>query len=180
MWRLDAFPSPEPFPRSEGECAYTRSHDRRAARRARRKAACERVELGVGGMVTRKLNVFGGYTLMNSKIIESNTPGEEGKQMINTPKHSVNLWSTWTPLPRLQIGGGVRFVGSRYGNTTNTRYIGSYTTGDAMVSYRVHRYVDLRVNLYNLNDAYYFDRLGGGHLIPGPARSAVVGTTVHF
>jgi outer membrane receptor for monomeric catechols len=80
----------------------------------------------------------------------------------------------------LQIGGGARFAGKRYGNLSNTRSVDGYATVDAMVSYRVHRFVDLRLNLYNLNDAYYFDRLGGGHLIPGPARSAVIGTSFHF
>jgi catecholate siderophore receptor len=34
--------------------------------------------------------------------------------------------------------------------------------------------------LYNLNDAYYFDRLGGGHLIPGAGRSAMVSTNFRF
>ena len=40
--------------------------------------------------------------------------------------------------------------------------------------------IDLRLNLYNLNNAYYFDRLGGGHLIPGAGRSANISTTFRF
>jgi catecholate siderophore receptor len=138
------------------------------------------IELGAGGAITSRLQLFGGYTLLNSKIVESNTPAELGRRMINTPRHSVNLWSTWSPLERLQMGGGVRLADTRYGNTTNTRSVDGYATVDAMASYRLHRFVDLRLNLYNLNNAFYFDRLGGGHLIPGPARSAVTGITLHF
>jgi len=44
----------------------------------------------------------------------------------------------------------------------------------------VNKHLDLRVNLYNLNDAYYFERLGGGHLVPGAARSAMVTTNFRF
>jgi catecholate siderophore receptor len=137
------------------------------------------IELGAGGFVTRHWHVFGGYTLLDSRIVESNNAAEEGSRMINTPKHSASVWSTYT-LRRLQLGGGVRFASMRYGNLTNTRSVDGYTTVDAMASYQVSRFMDLRLNLYNLNNAFYFDRLGGGHLIPGPARSALLGTTFHF
>lgn len=40
--------------------------------------------------------------------------------------------------------------------------------------------VDLQLNLTNLNDAYYFDRLGGGHLIPGMARVVLGTANVRF
>jgi catecholate siderophore receptor len=40
--------------------------------------------------------------------------------------------------------------------------------------------MDLRLNLYNLTDAYYFDRLGGGHLVPGPGRAVNVSTNFRF
>ena len=68
---------------------------------------------------------------------------------------------------KLTIGGGPRFVGRRFGNNINTRQVESYWTLEAMAAYPVTSKLDLRLNLYNLNDAYYFDRLGGGHLVPG-------------
>lgn len=99
--------------------------------------------------------------------------------MINTPEHSVSFWSTYS-FERFQFGGGVRYAGKRYGNTSNTRWVDGYATVDAMLSYRLHRAADVRLNVFNLNDAFYFDRLGGGHLIPGAARSAVLGTAFRF
>lgn len=137
------------------------------------------VEFGIAGSVTRHLRVFSGYTHLDSRIVESNTPGEPGSRMINTPRHSVNVWSTYT-LRRLELGGGVRFVDKRYGNAINTRSVPGYTTYEGMAAYPVHRYVSLRVNLYNLNNAFYFDRLGGGHLIPGAGRSAMISAQFHF
>jgi outer membrane receptor for monomeric catechols len=47
-----------------------------------------------------------------------------------------------------------------------------------MAAVQVNSHLDLRVNMFNLTDEYYFDRLGGGHLIPGPARAASITTNV--
>ena len=66
------------------------------------------------------------------------------------------------------------------GNNTNTRQVEAYGTVDGMASFQVNRHLDLRLNISNLNDSYYFERLGGGHLIPGPSRYAMVTTNFHF
>jgi catecholate siderophore receptor len=136
-------------------------------------------ELAATGAVTRDWRVFGAYTFIDGKIVRSNNPAETGKYFQNTPKNSFSVWTTYQ-LKRLTIGGGPRFLGRRYGNNTNTRFVDSYWTLDAMVSFPVSRNLDLRVNAYNLNNAYYFDRLGGGHLIPGAARSVNVTTAFRF
>ena len=49
-----------------------------------------------------------------------------------------------------------------------------------MVLFPVSRHLDLRLNLYNLNNVYYFDRLAGGHLIPGVGRSLSLTTGFRF
>ena len=54
-----------------------------------------------------------------------------------------------------------------------------YGTVDAMGSFN-GPHLDLRLNLTNLNNAYYFDRLGGGHLIPGASRYVRVTTNFSF
>ena len=60
-------------------------------------------------------------------------------------------------------------VGKR--NNANTRKVDAYATVDAMVSYRAHEKLDLRLNLSNLNNEYYFERLGGA------PREAIVGAS---
>ncbi|HMZ20818.1 MAG TPA: TonB-dependent receptor, partial [Blastocatellia bacterium] len=138
------------------------------------------VELGAAGNITRSWRVFGAYTFMDSEITKSNTPAEIGKTFQNTPRNSFSIWSTYQSPWRLSVGGGPRFVGKRFGNNINTRSVDSYWTLDAMASYPLTERIDLRINLYNLNNAYYFDRLGGGHLIPGAARSVNVSTNFRF
>jgi catecholate siderophore receptor len=49
-----------------------------------------------------------------------------------------------------------------------------------MASFPVSKHLDLRLNLYNLTNEYYFDRLGGGHLIPGAGRSVLVSAGFRF
>jgi catecholate siderophore receptor len=137
------------------------------------------VEIGASGRFTRNWTIFGGYTFLDSEIVDSNVPAEVGKEIINTPRNSMSVWSTYR-VWKVDLGGGLRYVGQRYGNNINTRFVDGYWAADAMASYPLRENIDLRLNVYNLTDKYYFDRLGGGHLIPGPARSVMVSTAFRF
>lgn len=137
-------------------------------------------ELSVTGNITRQWQVLAGYTFLDSETVDSNTPAEIGKELVNTPRNSFNLWTTYRLHSGLGFGGGARFVGKRFGNTTNARFVDAYWTFDLMASYPISRHVDLKLNLYNLTDKYYFDRLGGGHVVPGPGRSATLSTSFRF
>lgn len=147
------------------------------------------IEVGLSGQITREWSVLGGYTFLDSKILESNsgpdtlplpTVRDEGMSIQNTPKHSANIWTTYQLPWHLSVGGGIRIVDDRFGNNANTRKVDGYWTADLMATYSVTENVDIRVNVFNVNNAYYFDRLGGGHLIPGPARSASVSLGFNF
>ncbi len=144
------------------------------------------LEIGVTGIITRGWNVLAAYTLLDSKILESNanliggTSLEIGKRLVNTPRNSMSFWSTYQTKWRLTFGGGTRFIGKRFGNPTNTRFVDSYWLVDAMASYRINKHLDLRLNAYNLTNEYYFDRIGGGHLVPGAGRSALFGVGLNF
>lgn len=138
------------------------------------------VELSLEGSITKAWRMLAGYTFLDSETIDSNTPAEIGKELVNTPRNSFNLWTTYSLPSGLHFGGGARFVGRRWGNTINTRFVEGYWTFDVMASYPLTEHIDLKLNLYNLADKLYFDRLGGGHLVPGPGRSAMVSTSFRF
>lgn len=137
------------------------------------------IELSLTGAVTRNLRVMGSYTLIDARIERSNTPAEVGRYFQNTPRNSASVWATYSR-GKFSAGLGPRWVGKRWGNNINTRWVDSYWTVDMMVGYTYNSHLDMRFNLSNLNDRYYFDRLGGGHLIPGQARTALMSTNVHF
>jgi outer membrane receptor for monomeric catechols len=137
------------------------------------------VELSASGAITRRLRVLGAYTLIDARIRSSNTPAEVGRFFLNTPRNSASVWITYTAR-RFTVGLGPRFMGRRFGNNTNTRRVDGYETLDAMASYQVNEHLDLRLNLSNLNNAYYFERLGGGHLIPGASRYGLLSASFRF
>lgn len=137
------------------------------------------LELSASGAITRQIRVLGSYSLIDARIRSSNTPAEVGRYFQNTPRNSASIWMTYTAR-RFQFGVGPRFMGRRFGNNTNTRVVDSYSTIDGMVGYRVNDHLDFRLNLSNLSNEYYFERLGGGHLVPGPARFAMFTTNVRF
>jgi catecholate siderophore receptor len=138
------------------------------------------VELGITGALSPAWNVFAAYTHLDSEIVESNIPAELGKRLTNTPGDALSLWTTYAFPGQLQVGGGARYIGRRYGNTTNARFVEGYWLVDAMAAVRVSPRLSLRLNVYNLADRKYFDRLGGGHLVPGTARSALLSTALSF
>jgi catecholate siderophore receptor len=140
----------------------------------------EGVELSASGRVVRGWQLFAGYTFLDSEIVESNTAAEIGKEILNTPRNSLSLWTTYDTPWKLELGGGARFVGRRFGNNINTRQVEGYWLLDLMASYPLARHVDLRLNVNNLTDEYYFDRIGGGHLVPGAARTVTLSTSFNF
>ena len=48
------------------------------------------------------------------------------------------------------------------------------------MSVRVNKNIDLRLNINNIADKYYIDRIGGGHIVPGAGRVVLVSTGFSF
>jgi catecholate siderophore receptor len=138
------------------------------------------IELSIEGNLTKAWQVLASYTFLDSKTIDSNNTAEIGKELVNTPPNSFNVWSTYTLRNGFHFGGGARFVDRRFGNTINTRFVDAYWTFDVMASYPISEHLDLKLNLYNLTDKFYFDRIGGGHIVPGPGRAAMLSTSFRF
>jgi catecholate siderophore receptor len=138
------------------------------------------VELGMSGDVTRDWRVFAAYTYMDSDVVESNSPDEIGNELPQTPPHSLSLWTTLRLPGDLSVGGAARFVGRRYNNVSNARSADAYWSFDAMASVPITERLELKLNVYNLTDGYYFDRVGGGHVVPAPGRSAHLAADFRF
>lgn len=147
------------------------------------------IEFSATGNVTRDWQIFAGYSFLDSEIVRSSTCilvagscsvyTELGKELTNTPRNSFNLWTTYR-WNKLFFGGGPRYVGQRYGNNTNTRVVDAYWVGDLMASYQFTKYFDLRLNVNNVGDKYYIDRIGGGHIVPGGGRQVLISSGFHF
>lgn len=138
------------------------------------------LEFGISGRITDRWQTFFGYTYLDSEVIESNNPAEVGQELSNAPDHSASLWTTYRVRSNVEVGGGAQYVGNRFNNNTGVRVAPDYLLFDAMASYDINERFSLRLNVTNLTDERYIDRVGGGHFIPGAGRSASLTTGIKF
>ncbi|NJR51261.1 MAG: TonB-dependent siderophore receptor [Leptolyngbyaceae cyanobacterium CSU_1_3] len=116
------------------------------------------IELDLSGEILPGWNIIAGYALTNAEITKDNTFAV-GNQLINVPKHALNLWTTYEiqsgRLQGLGIGAGVFYVGEREGDLNNSFEIPSYVRTDAAVFYRRGNF-RAAINIKNLFDVDYF------------------------
>ncbi|SDM52140.1 TonB-dependent siderophore receptor [Maricaulis salignorans] len=85
------------------------------------------------------LAVIATATLTEAEITQTNTPAELGNALPGVPEAMASLFFDYRfehgPLNGIGLGGGARYVGESYGNSTNTLVIPDYHLFDAMVRY---------------------------------------------
>jgi len=152
------------------------------------------VEFGLSGRITNAWTVFGGYTWLDGIVADNGfantgttanpvwTPSPfNGNAFPTTPKHSASLWTTYAVSRALTIGGGANFVDRQFANVNNTKYSPSYTRFDAMATYVLNPNVSFQLNIQNLTDKLYFDRVSSPHYAGvGPGRSATLTANLKF
>ena len=137
-------------------------------------------ELGAMGQVTDAWRVFGGYSYLDSEVLDSTEADVIGNELGNTPRHSASLWTGYEVTDALEVGFGIQHVGARWSNEDNTRQAKAYTLYDVMVGFRVNDGLALRFNGSNLSDKDYVDQVGGGHYVPGAGRTFMLSADFTF
>ena len=142
-------------------------------------------EFGVSGTVFDRVQLFGGYTFTDAKIIESATPANVGARFANIPKHSGSLLATVVLAPRVEIGGQVYAQSRIYGGTTaaGTAHVPGYARFDAVARWKPTDWLETRVNVLNLTDKRYFDaiyRSGTPFAYVAPGRSGTLTLAVKY
>lgn len=142
------------------------------------------LEIGFQGSITPEWRVYGGYTRLNSEIVEaaSNAQNTVGKDMPMVARDSFNIFTTYDVTRAFTVGIGATFRDQIYANATNTRWIDDYWRFDAMASYQLTESVGLRLNIQNLTDETYYDNIyrSGGYAAIAPGRVAWLTTDVKF
>lgn len=166
-----------------------------------RKRRTDGLELEAAGRVTERLEVFAGVAFMDPKILEvaanvnagtgaitTGNPEYTGKRSRNTPRYTLNLWSTYKLEGPWKIGGGVEMKGDREAfnpsgagavPTLNGAYhpntAPAYARWDAMAAYEQKNWA-LRLNVKNLFDKLYYDAIydNGPFTIPGIRRTVIL------
>jgi catecholate siderophore receptor len=128
------------------------------------------------GKINKRWLVYAGYTRLDARIIAGIAPATQGMVPVNTAKDNATLWTTYDLPYHLQVGGGAVYMGQRFLNNTDLVSVPGYTRWDATIAYRRPHY-DIRLNLFNLLDAKYYDSLiqsDGGRAVPGTGRTAML------
>ncbi|WP_234187273.1 TonB-dependent siderophore receptor [Shinella sp. NM-101] len=123
------------------------------------------VELSARAEINDSLSLIAGYSFISSVVKESVTASEVGRMPARIPQHQASLWATYTldggALEGLTLGGGVRYIGTSWGNNANTFKVGAVTLFDAMASYDFGarnpdlKGLSLQVNVKNIADERY-------------------------
>ncbi len=165
------------------------------------------LELEAAGRVNERWEVFAGLALMNAKILEVAeninattglvtyaNPEYVGKRARNTPRYTVNLWTTYQFNSNWKIGGGLEAKGDReavnpsgagavptLNGTYHPNTAPSYVRWDGMLTYEQTKW-SVRMNVKNLANTTYYDSVydNGGFTIPGTKRAVSVTAEYKF
>ena len=145
------------------------------------------IELGVIGEITREWSVNAGFTIMNTSVQSGKLVTALGQNALSyTPKQAFTSWTTYKLPHGLTLGGGVRYRGKLLRGTDGAvgtpAYADAYWVADAVADYQINRWVDLRLNVYNLFDKDYVAAINksGYRYTPGTPRSASLTANFHF
>jgi catecholate siderophore receptor len=141
------------------------------------------VELQAIGRLTRRWEIFSGYTYLDGRTIASGTPADVGKVMPNTAHNQLNLWTEYELPAGWEVGGGGNWLSHRFADSAESAYVPGYVVWNAMVSYEANEHLSVQLNGYNLFNKLYYDGLyytsaAENHAIPGAGRS--VALTLHW
>ncbi|WP_207246459.1 TonB-dependent siderophore receptor, partial [Pseudomonas sp. GW531-T4] len=121
------------------------------------------VEIGVTGHVTEQWDVFANYTFLDSETLKAaNTASgiaRKGQALGNTPPRSLNLWTTYELPAGWTLGYGTRYVSERNVTSSTRAKLDAYWVHNAMLGYKVNHNLDLQLNVNNLFDKDYVERV---------------------
>jgi len=148
------------------------------------------VELGFSGKVTNAWTVFGGVTYLDSVVADNGFVASgtsfvpspyNGNQFPTTPKKSATLWTSYAINKDFTVGAGLSAMDRVYANVNNTKFAPGFTRFDAMASYNVSKELSLQLNVQNLGDKLYFDKVSSPHYAGvAPGRSATLTANLKF
>jgi iron complex outermembrane receptor protein len=139
------------------------------------------IELEGVTSLTDGLNLRAAYTYMDAEVVGGTNDGFRPE---NVPDHIASLWLDYTfqentALNGFGVGGGVRYVGQRYGDASNTYDLGGVALLDASIHYQKDN-LKASVNFQNLADKEYVANCGSFGCYYGDGRSVMARLTVNW
>src|SRR4029077_4694170 len=143
------------------------------------------IELSLLGRPTSTFTLAGDIAFTDAEyadfieIVSGVNVSRNGNSPTNVPRVVWNL----TPSQRIgpvDVSATIRQVGPRWGDTANTRLVGSYTTGDIQVGLRFMNNSRIRIRARNITDKIYTQSVSATSGRLEPPRSFDVTVTKGF
>lgn len=170
--------------------------------------------LGASGNLTRDWSIFANYTYLRGRVLQSVSDfclanprasclnsvampdPQAGDALVQTPKHSGSLFTTYRLPFGLQIGYGLTYQGKFATHQRTLLQRTQYFADDYLIhrfflSYEIREGLTAQLNVTNFTNAHYFTGIrnnvnattgavGGGWATPGDGRSAVLSLFYSF
>ncbi|QRM46463.1 TonB-dependent siderophore receptor (plasmid) [Rhizobium sp. BG4] len=132
------------------------------------------VELEGVASIADGLDLRAAYTYMNAEVVGGDN---DGNRPDNVPNHTASLWLDYTfkedtALQGFGVGGGVRYIGQRYGDLANTYDLSGVTLFDASIHYQKDN-LKASLNFQNLADKEYVSNCGSFGCYYGDGRTVM-------
>ena len=178
------------------------------------RARVDGIALGASGNLTPDWSIFANYTWLDGEVLQSVSdfclahPGpacansalvpdpQAGDRLIQTPRHSGSLFTTYRLPFGLEIGYGLTYQGAFALNQRTLLNRTQYRSDDflvhrAFLSYPFDNGLTVQLNVQNFTNEHYFTSIrtvvsaatgamGNGWAAPGEARSAVLSLFYSF
>ncbi len=147
------------------------------------------IEGDINARIVDRWNVMASYAFLDATLIKSVAyPAAVGSQLANVPRNTFTTWSTFSLPWHLEAGAGANYVGMRTASTTAPydpttgllKALPGYWTGNAMAKRAFGPRIEVQLNVNNLANAYYFDQIHPGHIVPGAGRTALLGLNFKY
>jgi len=133
----------------------------------------EGAEIEINGYVTEEWQVFGGYALTESEIL--NAASNVGNSVESVPLHSVSLWNKYQINKTWGVALGVIHQSSWFAEADNEVKVPGYTRFDGAVYVNLDDKWSAQLNVENLLDnTYWVSSHNNDNISYGAPRSAYV------
>lgn len=133
------------------------------------------LEFSAVGALTSRWTVVAGYALQKAEITATTAAAPAGREVAQTPRRMLSLWSRFDATPRLGFGLGVQRQAQSFASISDAVVLPAFTRVDAALFWRVARGVEAQVNIDNILDADYFPAAQNDfNISTGAPRSAIL------
>jgi iron complex outermembrane recepter protein len=154
------------------------------------KARSRGLEIDLAGKLPGDIDLWLSYAFVDAEaradVVDLNfgLAIRSGDRLINIPRHSANIQlsrSFDVGTTKLNLGGGVQYVGKRLGETATSFELPDYVLARVFASWKLQEKLELVANVTNLfNTTYYTNSFAQLWVQPGGPRAASVAVRVSF